>query len=226
MSFPNWKKKCLKCKKISLVVRRNLRDVLFWGCSRFPRCKNSESFSRIEYSWLGIELDWYPNFKDESGAFKVLEKCQSKPEIAYIFGTFYFLQEAKNDLEIEVRTISYKQMEISGLYLQDAWTVWNNSGLRGPGCILLVPQFPFGEKLHHDFVLLYQWDHSPKNDSWEIKCAVEVDFHPAHNFTTFDAYRDSLVNYPVFRFSKKIDPREWVKRLLAYESSLQSKMRT
>jgi hypothetical protein len=218
--IPHWKKKCFSCGRNSLIVRKNnATGSLFWSCKRFPKCKRNENFSKIDYACQGIDLYWYPIFENEGEAEAVIYRCQSKPEIVFILGTLYSLRKDVSSIgpPFGVETMMHAEKQIQGLYLQDVWDSWNNHDLPGPGCMLIVPQFPFADKLHHDFALLYQWDHSPKPDEWKIKCAVEIDFHPIHNFTTIDRYRDGLVNYPVFRLTKEDDPKTWITKLFTFE---------
>lgn len=197
---------CPQCGS-KLVVRRNYKTrETFTGCSGYPRCKYTYSplkyLSREEYVIFDSFPDgWKPNF-DDNHILKLLEKCDSRPEIRYILGAAYFLDKNHDSLNskifLTIADIFYNNKDYEAIWFNEPYLFWG--GGIAPSAMAIVPQLEFAGKCHHDFGIFFADTHSPSKNDWYFEIAVEIDYHPKHFFSTSDWGRDSLVNYPVLRF--------------------------
>jgi len=188
------------------------------GCSDFPKCNYSELKTFFEYigNDLEIPLTWRPNFSREVEA--IMKFCQSRAEKQYLLGATYFVDSTDDGRSkntwIKSSQVKYHNFNYDGLVFECIFNSWDMSGEYSPTSLAIVPQIKFGDKLHHDFGIFCSGEKTPNIDEWDFELAVEIDYHPSHEWNPGDdKFRDSLVSYKVIRILRDDKPLEWFSKI-------------
>lgn len=170
-----------------------------------------------------FQNNWVPEIDDY--AFSILNKCDSLTEKLYIVGAAYYIEQIRENhngtmqgqqLQITGCEIEYNQETYEAIWFVSPWDGWFASWIHGgPSALAFVPQLPFhDDNFHHDFGVFYSSDNA--GGDWHFKCALEID--PKHTHADRrdkDAYRDSVVDYPVVRINDEIhDEKSWFKEII------------
>ena len=180
---------CPKCGK-HLITRINPSSrQKFLGCTDFPHCKYTEPIKQntiVDYVCMNLGLSWRPEIDND--VLLILENSDlfhSSDEKEYLLGAAYYIDQYKGEsgcrhLSLHKTTIEYRGKDFTGIGFAEPWDAWGGSG---PSALAFVPQFKFGERLHHDFGVFYSHEHAAVwedsyKQSWQFQFAVEVDVHP------------------------------------------------
>lgn len=200
---------CPRCGK-SLVIRTNHNtNEQFIGCYDYLGCGYVVHEQKTRENYVAensFPNGWKPNCN--LGVYRLLEKCDSRPEIRYILGAAYYLDiksgYLKDGISLTTTTIIHNGKKYEAIQFIEPFAYWGDSF--APSAMAFVPQLEFSDSFHHDFGIFYADDHAVTETSWNLELAVEIDYHPAHEYQSGkDKYRDSLVKYPVLRFKPETD---------------------
>lgn len=201
--------RCPKCEKKLAVWKRHSDNQEFIGCSEYPKCtyipkKGEVDFLREE---LGVPVDW--KYGVGNRLMGVFEKCQSSKEKLYLLGVIHYL-----DIDdFDYGYIKYNDEKYDGLIF-NRFYCYQKLGGYSPTSLAIVPQVMFGKNFHHDFGIFFSQEKFPKEDEWEFGLAVEIDYHPKHEWQPgVDKYRDGIVKYRVLRLKKGDDPKVWFRNV-------------
>ncbi len=201
--------KCPLCrKKLAVWVRHSDKEE-FIGCSGFPNCRYTKDLTRVDFArkHLGIPIDW--GLSIDGKLFEIFNQCQSRPERAYLLGAIYYLGTS----DFDDGYIVYKNEKYSGLVFNQVHGCLKVGGY-SPTSLAIVSQLVFGNNYHHVFGIFFSHEKHPSSDQWELGVAVEIDYHPEHEWNPGkDKYRDSLVQYDVLRLNKGDDAKEWFRKV-------------
>ncbi len=200
---------CPKCGK-SLVRRTNHKtNHQFVGCYDYKGCGYVVHEQKTRETYVvedSFPNGWKPNCNRD--VYKLFEKCYSRPEIRYLFGAAYYLDIScgyiKDGVSLTATTIVYNGKKCDAVQFGEPFFYWG--GGVAPSAMAFVPQLEFSNDKHHDFGIFYADDHAVSEEGWYLGMAVEIDYHPSHEYQSYkDRYRDSLVNYRVLRLKPEKD---------------------
>jgi ssDNA-binding Zn-finger/Zn-ribbon topoisomerase 1 len=146
---------CPRCGK-PLVNRINSKtNRSFIGCSGYPKCEYiySPVKYKIDYAGESFSDNWRPKFSNE--LIPLIEKCESKPEMQFLFGAAYFLDYecglSKTPLGMELykTDIEYQGKIYPAIRFDEPYVYWGGGTM--PSAMAFVPQLEFAGKYHHDF---------------------------------------------------------------------------
>lgn len=194
------------------------------GCIDYRECgyvvheqKNREIYVAEE----SFPNGWKPNCTRD--VYRLFEKCDSRPEIRYMFGAAYYLDMScgytKDGISLSTISIIYNDKKCDAVQFGEPFTYWG--GGFAPSAMAFVPQLEFSNSFHHDFGIFYADDHAVSETGWYLEMAVEIDYHPAHEYLSYkDKYRDSLVKYRVLRLKPEKDGHlNWFAKVKYYYSN-------
>jgi ssDNA-binding Zn-finger/Zn-ribbon topoisomerase 1 len=211
--------KCPWCGEHLIKRQNKISKEFFIGCSNYPKCKFIKKKDAIDYACETLGIEWRPNISDS--AKKVLEKCQSRDEKEYLIGAAYYLDNheegcATEQMEIDSSTIPYTTKNYHAIIFIDPYKYYGGGSV--PSAIAFIPQFEFGNTLHHDFGIFFSNYRFGSNENWYMGLAIEVDVHPSHYYyNSQDKYRDSVSPYTVLRLDPFIDkPLSWFAKVINY----------
>lgn len=170
-----------------------------------------------------LEIDWIP--KIQENAMYILDKCDTKLEIMFLLGAFYFLEKASQkanntsvgEYPVDICSVYHLNEKYEGYCFREVWPLWYAEIGEdcGPQSILFVPQVKFADNYHHDFGIFYG-NENYSSDSWHLKYGVEVDGYNSHkDRRKKDVYRDTLVGHAVIRLLEEIhNPLKWFRIIM------------
>lgn len=176
-----------------------------------------------------LSVDWAPKLSESAN--NLINKCDSILEVQFLFGALFFLEQlcikegnmSFGDFPLDTSTVTYQGKKLEGYFSFGVWPLWiSELGLDcGPQSIMFVPQTPFADKYHHDFGIFYG-DKYGRAESWDFQYGVEIDGYMYHHYRREkDKFRDSIVNYPVFRLlEEESDPLTWFRMVMKEDEKI------
>lgn len=199
---------CPNGHRLAIWVKKS-NGQKFVGCSEFPKCKYAEKKSLIDYIRDDIEIPLTWRLKKTISIEEAMNLCQSRTERQYLLGAIHFIGTD----DFDCAPIEYKNARYFGLVFPSVFRSLDFDSY-SPTSLAIVPQVKFGEKLHHDFGIFTSDEKLPKVDEWHFEIAVEIDYHPSHEWNpSLDNFRDSIVNYKVLRILRDDKPLTWFKKV-------------
>lgn len=203
--------KCPICGRKLAVWARHSDGGKFIGCSSFPdtKCRFVKKKSDVDFirDELGIPIEWRPNI--DNGLIGIFSECQSSKEKLYLLGAIYYL----NTDGFRYGKIRYNSTIYYGLVFDCVYQHLKVGGY-SPTSLAIVSQVEFGNNYHHDFGIFFSDDKHPTENDWWLGLAVEIDYHPRHQWNPdIDKFRDSLVKYKVLRLKEGNEPQNWFRHV-------------
>lgn len=200
---------CPECGKNLAVWKRHSDGQEFIGCSGYSKCTYTPKKNEVDYlrEQLEVPVDWRLNL--DYKLMGIFEQCQSSKEKLYLLGAVYYLET--DDFGYE--DIKYDGVTYHGLVFNRVYYHMKIGG-SSPTSLAIVSQVEFAIKFHHDFGIFFSSEKYPTENDWWFGLAVEIDFHPKHEWQpNIDKYRDGLVKYRVLRLKKGDDPKVWFRNV-------------
>jgi ssDNA-binding Zn-finger/Zn-ribbon topoisomerase 1 len=208
--------RCPKCEKKLAVWKRHSDSQEFIGCSEYPKCTYTPKKSEVDFlrEELGVPIDW--KYGIANRLIGVFEKCQSSKEKLYLLGVIYYLDTE----DFDFGNIKYNGEEYDGLIFNRFYYCQKLGGAC-PTSLAIIPQVTFGKNFHHDFGIFFSKEKFPTQDEWKFGLAVEIDYHPKHEWSPeTDRFRDSLVKYKVLRLKQGDNPQKWFRKVEVFYNSV------
>lgn len=172
---------------------------------------------------LGI-TDWTPEINDK--ALKNLDICQSKLEIAFLFGAVYRMWSNAQKIQADIGPIWGKDVhDYPAIWIVEPWSGYYTHMCTGPSGLAFIPQYKAGD-ITADFAIAECGDNGGAQSDWDKPYAVvEIDgyavhkkrrekdewrekFFAQHGYKVFHLYEEE--DNPILWFDKVIDERNGV----------------
>lgn len=175
---------------------------------------NQANLSYVCRELIGVR--WCPVV--DPADYNVINKCQSKLEIMFLLGAFYYLEQLS--IKLDEHFVGDNKMKcekalhcgsyVKGFVYYPVFGLWceveHDWENIQPESILFVPQITFHKEYHHDFGIFYNY-----GEGYRLKYGVEVDGYNVHKERrNIDLYRDGLVEYKIIRVQEEVhSPKNW-----------------